>query len=378
MATTNFAALGLEEKIVWARELWAAARNASFMMQFTGKGPNSMIQRITELTKSEKGARAIITLVTDLEGDGIMGDATLENNEEAIKAQDTVIIIDQLRNANRLEGRMADQKSVVTFRETSRDVLAYWLGDRCDQLALLTLAGEEYSQNTNGSVRTVYPQGQNFTDLDFSGDANPPPTVNRYYNWTDTTQNLLAGNTATVVVADKLSYAALVELKAQAKTNYMRGIKGPGGTEYFHVFMHPKVMKDLKLDSDYLASLQNAGVRGNSNPIFSGATVTVDGLILHEHRHVYNTLGATSGVNKWGSSDNIEGAAVLFCGAQALGLADIGLPYWDEDTFDYGNQHGISVGKIFGLVKAQFTSIYDGADTTALRDFGVIRMNVAI
>ena len=60
MALTNFTNLTTYEKTVWSRDLWAAARNASFTMKFTGKGPNSMIQRITELTKSEKGDRAVL------------------------------------------------------------------------------------------------------------------------------------------------------------------------------------------------------------------------------------------------------------------------------------------------------------------------------
>jgi N4-gp56 family major capsid protein len=377
MATTNFSALGLEEKIVWARELWAAARNASFVMQFTGKGPNSMIQRITELTKSEKGARAIITLVADLTGDGVMGDSTMENNEEAIKAHDTEIRIDQLRNANRLEGRMADQKSVVSFRETSKDVLAYWLADRIDQLGFLTLSSVNVTQNTNGTVRAVRPSGQNFSDLEFVESA-PAATVNRYYNWDVSALGFIAGNTATIEALDLISYRALVELKALAKTQYIRGIKGAGGMEYYHIFLHPKCMAKLKLDGDYLASLQNAGPRAGSNPIFSGAVVTVDGLVIHEHRHSINTTGAVSGTAKWGSGANVEGNAVLFCGAQAMAIADIGLPYWDEETFDYGNQHGISVGKIFGMLKPQFKSIYDGTDVTADRDFGVIRVNFAM
>ncbi|RXM21887.1 DUF4043 family protein, partial [Citrobacter sp. AAK_AS5] len=88
-----------------------------------------------------------------LEGDGIVGDRTLEGNEETMKSYDKVIRIDQLRNANRHEGRMADQKSVVNFRENSRDKLAYWLGDRIDQLAFLTLAGKAYTYHTNGTTR---------------------------------------------------------------------------------------------------------------------------------------------------------------------------------------------------------------------------------
>ena len=371
MALTNFTLLGLEEKIVWSRQLWAAARNASFTMQFAGKGANSMIQRVTELTKNEKGSRAVITLVADLEGDGIMGDATLENNEESIRAYDTEIRIDQLRNANRLEGRMADQKSVISFRETSRDVLAYWLADRIDQLALLKLAGVGYGVTTNGGVRPVYPAGQNFTDLDFA--AAQAPSSGRHFNWTGTA--ITDGDTAVVTTAFEPSYDMLVALKAEAKSRYVRGIKGPGGTEYYHVLMHPRALAKLKTDNDYRQSLQHAGPRGSTNPLFSGAVVTVDGLVIHEHRHVFNTTGAVSGTAKWGAGADIEGSTVLFCGAQALAMADIGLPYWDEDTFDYGNQHGISIGKIFGILKPQFVSMYDGG---ALQDFGVIRCNVAI
>jgi hypothetical protein len=47
--------------------------------------------------------------------------------KKSMQTFDQVIRIDQLRHANRHEGRMADQKSVVEFRGNSRDVLAYWL-----------------------------------------------------------------------------------------------------------------------------------------------------------------------------------------------------------------------------------------------------------
>ncbi|MBM6672245.1 DUF4043 family protein, partial [Phocaeicola coprophilus] len=78
------------------------------------------------------------------------GDRTLEGNEETMQTFDQVIRIDQLRHANRHEGRMADQKSVVEFRGNSRDTLAYWLADRIDQLAFLTLSGVSYAKTNKG------------------------------------------------------------------------------------------------------------------------------------------------------------------------------------------------------------------------------------
>ena len=116
MANTNFAALTSNQLTAWSRDFWRVARNFSFINQFAGTGQNAMVQRITELTKSEKGTKAVITLLADMTGDGITGDNTLEGNEEALRAYDLTIELDQLRFANRVAGRLADQKSVVNFR----------------------------------------------------------------------------------------------------------------------------------------------------------------------------------------------------------------------------------------------------------------------
>lgn len=370
MTVTNFNALTTEQKTVWSRDIWKMARNVAFVSKFTGKGPNSMIQRVTELTKSEKGTRAVLTLVADLEDDGVAGDDQLEGNEEAIKAYDQVIQIDQLRTANRHKGRLADQKSVVNFREQSRDVLAYWLADRMDQLAFLTLSGVAYSNTNKGATRA----SGTFANLDFAGDVSVPST-NRHYQWDGAAGNLVASSLATLALADdKPSWAMLVEAKAVAKEKYIRGIKGPGGMEFYHVFMTPTGMAKLRQDADYLANVRNAGVRGSMNELFKGTdTVMVDGLMIHEFRHVFNNSALPDG-SRAGVSTDVTYQRTLFAGAQALGMADIGAPEWIEKGFDYDNQQGISIAKIFGYLKPQFYSIYDGAT----EDFGLLVIDNAI
>lgn len=381
MAKTNFAALTSEAKTAWSKEFWKAARNLSFVNQFAGKGANSMVQRITELTKSEKGARAVITLIPDLEGDGVTGDYDLEGNEEALGLSEEVIRLDQLRNANRLAGRMADQKSVVNFREQSRDKLAYWMADRLDQLAFLTLSGVAYTQKTNGALRAVLATGRNLGDLEYAADV-VAPSSQRHLRWDSAGGDLATGDTTAVIAGDTLNYKALVLARAHAREQFIRGIKGPGGQEVYHVFVTPQCMAKLKLDSDYRDNLRHAYTRGGGNPLFAGtSSVMVDGLVIHEYRHVFNTRGATAGTNvnagaagyKWGADADIDGCRVLMCGAQALGLADIGNAQWEEDEFDYGNQNGISIGKIFGLLKPQFHSTVTGDD----QDFGVLALDVS-
>ena len=380
MANTNFSALTSEQLTIWSRDFWRVARNMSFINQFAGSGPNAMVQRISELTQSEKGARAVITLLADMTGDGIVGDNTLEGNEEALRAYDIVVQLDQLRFANRLAGRLADQKSVVNFREHSRDALAYAMADRIDQLGFLTMSGVSYALKNNGALRNTLGSGQNLSDLAFSGDVSAP-TTNRHRRW-DATNGLVAGDVTAVVAADTIKYSTIVALKAYAKDNYIRGIRAAGNEEVFHLFITPQVMADLKLDSDFLANVRNAGVRGPNNELFSGSSsLMVDGVMVHEFRHVFSTSGATSGASgnagsngyKWGANADIDGSACLFVGAQALAMADIGLPEIVEDSFDYGNQNGISIGKIFGFRKPKYNSDHN----SAVEDFGIVRLDVA-
>lgn len=369
MALTNFSLLTTEQKTVWSMDLWKAARNYSFLKPFLGKGPNSMIQQITELKKSEKGARAVITLLADLEGDGVPGDRTLEGNEEAMKSFDQVIRIDQLRHANRHEGRMADQKSVVEFRNNSKDVLAYWLAERLDQLGFLTLSGVSYSMKNNGVARV----GSSLVDLEYAADVTAP-TSRRKLRWNGTSGVFdINGATSSVAAADTPSWKMLVNLKAYAKDEYLRGVKGDGGDETFHVFLTPQAMAKLKMDPDYMQNLRHAQARSGDNALFSGSSVKVDGLHIHEYRNVYNTSGASSG-SKWGAGGAVDGCQVLFCGAQALAMADIGSPEWVEKGFDYDNQQGISVSKILGFLKPRFNSIYSG---NTVQDFGVISVYCA-
>lgn len=381
MALTNFGTLTGDQLQAWSRDFWRVARNQSFINQFAGAGSNAMVQRVTELTKNQKGTKANITLLADMTGDGITGDNTLEGNEEALRAFDISIGLDQLRFANRIAGRMADQKTVVNFREQSRDALAYAMADRCDQLAFLTLSGVAYTQKNNGGLRaTSASAGHELVDLEFASDVSAP-TSDRHRRW-DATSGLVAGDTTAVDATDKIGYRTIVELKAYAKDNYIRGIRGAGNQETFHMFVTPQQMAALKLDSDFLANVRNAGVRGTSNSLFSGsASLMVDGVMIHEFRHVFNTSGATTGTSgnagaagyKWGADADVVGGRALFCGAQALALADIGLPEMVEDTFDYGNQSGISVGKIFGLRKPKYNSDISGS----IQDFGVIALDTA-
>lgn len=379
MALTNFGALTQEQLTLWQRDTWKQARTLSFATRFLGDGPNSVFQRITTLKKDQKGSRAVITLLADLVGDGVAGDRQLEGNEEAMQPFDQVIRIDQMRHGVRHLGRMADQRSVVEFRGNAKSQLAYWQAERQDQLLFLTASGVPYSMTNNGAPRV----GSDFVNLEFANDV-ATITGNRRLRWDGpAATGVLVPNASTTDVDanDKPCWEMFIQAKAYMKNQRIRGVN-VNGQETYHAFLSPSAMAKLKLDPTYMENVRQAQVRGDSNPLFGGDAVKIDNLYLHEFQHVYNTSGASGAAlipyggplhSKWGATGDVDGCQILLCGAQALGYADIGDPYWDEEGFDYSNSQGIAVGKIAGFLNPKFMSPVTGS----VENHGMISIYVA-
>ena len=429
MALTTFAALTQPEKYVWARQTMAQARNLSFIEKFVGKDANSYIQRVTEFSKDEKGATARIGLVSDLTGAGAMGDTELWGSEEALSSSWLTIGIDQIRNGNRLAGRMTDQKAVINFRTETKDKLAYWMADMNDQMAFHHLSGIDSRLKLNGAIRTGFTYdnagnswsrtagtGLALFDHGCMGAANASPandaaytamgngiyvpSTNRGLRWVKSTKTFAASAFASMVAEDRISYECIVNLKAYAKERYIRGVRTAGGEEEYLLIVGPRSMARLRLDSDFLANsraLQTGA--GDKGQLATGAGgVLVNGVRVIESRYVFNTQGAAdiTAANqdgdpgrKWGTYGNgtttkvvVDGERCLFLGAQALAYADIGLPSWDEQPWDYDNQQGIAISKIVGFRKPIYRTNYElnasYTDGYAREDFGVITLDVAV
>ena len=363
MAETNFAALTADQKMVWSRDVWKAARDKMFIRKFIGTGENAVIQRITELTKSEKGEQVIMHLVADLVGDGVIGDNEREGNEEAIQSYSQTLNIDLITHSVKNKGKLSDQKTVIKFRETGKDVLSHWLASRVDQLAFLTMSGLSYGLQNNGEARVNSP----FPNLSFAADVSAPSSA-RSLMWDGT--SLATSATGSITSGYVPSYKMIVDLVAYAKEHYVKPLSAEG-KEYYCMFVAPGTLAALKKDADYQRAVVGVATKqGENSPWFNGGTVTIDGVVLHEHRLVYTTKGATSG-SKWGAGGLINGSRSLLCGAQALGMADIGMPEWTEKEFQYNSQTGINVDKMFGLIKPKFYSNYDKSS----QDFGVIALD---
>lgn len=356
MSATNFAAQTPEEKLIWARLTWKAMRDKLFIKNIVGVGEGMPIQKVTELTKTESGDKCIFHLVNELVEDGSVGDDDREGREEAMTSSRQIITIDLLNHGVKEKGKMTEQKSVLKTREFARDRLSYWLANRVDQLAILTLSGIGYQYNLDGSLR---PTKSKLKNLAFAADV-AAPTDKRLLTWNGTT---LLGNgdtgfgTGAITDTYIINYKMIVQVGAYMRTHRISPLIS-GGKEYYLMLVHPLSYAQLKLDDKFQNAVINAGARGDNNPWFTGADVTVDGMIVKQHNLIYNTMGAASG-SKWGSGGTVNGTRTLVLGAQALAMADLNSGDWVEKLFQYDSQWGVNVDKMFGFKKPKFYSIYD-------------------
>jgi N4-gp56 family major capsid protein len=364
---TDFGALTEAQKRIWAGETWTQGRDESFWfsMGFIGKNETDMsrpIHRITKLTETERGTECVMQLVLDMQGDGVVGNNVLEGNEESLVNDAQTIRIDHLRHGVKSKGSMAEQATVIRFRATAKDKLAFWLADKVDELCFLTIAGRSYTLRTDGSTRGA----SQLSQLAFAADVAAASSGRILHAGSATNEGSLTAN-------DTVSWNFLVGAKAFAERKRLKPIRD-GGKNYYAVVLSTEGLRDLLKDSTYQTIVSRAAERGSKNPLFQNAVAVVQGLVIHSHAKVFNTLGLTSG-NRWGAGGTIHGAQHILMGAQALGLATIGNSQMAEsDTTDYGDKPGIAFGRKFGLLKPQFKSVYDGNNR---EDFGVISLKTA-
>lgn len=370
MAYTALGAQQPNQKQAWVKESIKTFRENFFFEKFMGPGENSIIQTVKELKRTEKGDRALIGLVQDMQGSGIVGDNDIDGRREALESDWVEIHTDQLRQGTSSKGRVDDQRSIYTFRTEAKDKLAYWRASIQEQLLILTASGISYNYNCDGSTRTVGAQ-DDLRTLEFAADVAAPSSA-RHFSFNGT--SIVSGDTTAITTGYVPKYGMIVDLMAEAKTKGIKPLR-VGGQEHYVYLCHPKTFAKLKKDSDFRDAVINAGDRGKMNPIFTGATLTMDGLIIHANNRVYNTAGAASG-SKWGAGGTVDGTRSLLMGCQAIGHADLwGMAEWFEGKEDDDAKNIISIAMYFGMRKLKFNSRYD---SNTVQDFGVFAVDLAL
>lgn len=340
MATTQYALNHPLAVRVWSTKLFQEALKATAFRPFIGEGTSSIIQMKNELKKSA-GSRITTGLRMQLVGEGISGDATLEGNEEALDTFNDDLYIDQLRHAVKNAGRMSDQRVTFSVREEARVGLVDWWADRFDTCIANQLAGNTAQTNLKytGNNATI---AFDSSHVVYGGGAVSEADV----------ASKGAAAKFTLDLIDKCV------TKAKTLTPMVRPIRH-NGKDCYAIFLHPFQVRDLRTSTatGQWLDIQKAAMSGgdiSKNPIFTGA------LGMYNNTYIYEAVRLPEVVS------TVKRA--VFCGAQAAVMAfgrnnAPSVMTWVEETFDYGNQFGVSAGSIFGVKKSVFNSLDFGTIT---------------
>jgi len=360
MAVTSYGTNDPLAVKLWAKTLNVEVLKATWASKFMGESSDNIIQIRDDTTKSA-GDKITYGLRMQLSGLGVIGDGTLEGNEESLTTYSDSIVINQLRHAVRSAGRMSQQRVPFSIRQEALSGLRDWWTNRLDlgfmnQICCNT-AESNYvatggTQNTGLQAPFSLPSTSGATDVHYLS-----------MNATAGDENITSANTMTLTMADRAVERATGSLglgTSNAGYAPVRPVK-VNGSEWYVWFLHPYQITDIRTNTStgQWLDIQKAAMTGGEveeNPIFTGALGAYNNVILHKDQRV--TTGVSSATST--TAETTVRRSVI-AGAQACTLAygrESGKEKytWVEELFDYENQLGVSAGLIYGMKSTQFNS----------------------
>ena len=352
---------------LWSKELLDdVQRDVENVMQFMGEGQNNVVNVSRDLKKS-KGDTQTFGLVARLTGAGVTGDSELEGNEESMSSYSEQVLIDQIRNAVRLTGKLDAQKTAYDQIKAARENLRMWMKEFICRQIFLKLGGVTNTTlvDTNGVVVGTRAAWSNTPD--FIPDADEAAGVGNRYICAETTGTdaLAAADTMTL---DLVTAAAT---KAQLANPKIQKIQS-GGDSFYVMYLHPLCARDIRKSSDWKSAQQYARERGDKNPIFRGALGYWSNVLLLENEFVpwldVSVAGNSFRGAATGTDCAVDCARNLLVGQSAVLMAEASNPdALVVETFDYKNKDGVAANFIGGIQKAMFNSL----------EYGVIAVDAA-
>ena len=298
MAGTSYGVNDALAVKLWSKSLSGEALKKTYIFKFIGSGADSLIQTKSETSKGS-GDKVTFGLRMQASGDGVLGDGVLEGNEESLTTYSDAILIDQLRHAHRVGGRMSEQRVPFNVRRECRDSLSDWFANRMDTAFANQIAG-----NTGAS------------DIRYTGhNATVAPSSTRivYPAAARNTEDLInSTDVFSLLCIDKA-----VE-RARTASPMIRPLKVEGEDMYV-AFLHDYQVTSLRTNTStgQWFDIQKAALsaKGDSkNPIFSGSLGIYNGVVLHR----WNRIPVAPSSSAAGAG-NVRRA--VLCGAQAAQIA---------------------------------------------------------
>lgn len=344
---------------VWAKNLFVDAMATVYFVKnkLMGTDPNNAILIQDDLQK-ERGDRVHFKLTQKLSGRGVRGDNELEGNEERMIFYSESVLIDQIRNAVRLEGTLDEQKDAYDKRTEAKDLLKTWIAEFIEMQIMLKAGGVTNSTLTNVAGQQVALDYDWSNTPDFIPDADENAGFGARYLCADS-----AAGTTSLATTDLITPALISRLRVMAQTASPKVLPlNIGGEDKYVLMVHPWQAYDLKRNAEFVQAQREALPRSTDHPLFkSGQLVGEwDGVMIVQHDFVPFLDVSVAGHSFRGAAVGTDCAndafrAILF-GRQAVGYAKAQnrKKEWVEKNFDYDNEYGVATSLLGGIQKLVF------------------------
>jgi N4-gp56 family major capsid protein len=368
----NTASIAALRQQLWNKELFSDMMTELYFSQrgMIGEGSDSLIQVKSDLTK-QKGDRITFGIGYKLTGDGVTGDGELEGNEEAKNTYSDTVLIDQIRNAERLEGELDSQKAAYNTREEALRDGKVWIAEFIEKQIFMKLGGVTTTTLTDVGGGTYSGRAAWSNTSDMVPAADELAAYGTRYICADASglDDLDSAQILTTNLITRARVKAETSIVGKPRVRPLR----VDGQRLYVMFIHPWQAADLKTaaSSTWAQAQRDAQERGSKNPIFTGSLGMWDGVVLHSSDFV-PTAASTAAFAVGGTACGARAFRALLCGAQAALMANASpkgrgtVPtFMVEKEFDYDNKTGYAVGYMGGIQKATFNSI----------DYGVVAVD---
>lgn len=215
----------------WARDLFSIILPAVEFNSLVGSGSDSIVQMRKELGKGE-GDEITFGIRLPLQGAGVVGDNTVEGNEEKLRFRNFKCTIEELNHAVDTGGRMEEQRVPYDLMKEGKEALQDWWTDKLSDYVINVLF-------SNSGFRVA---GQEFAQPIMEPDALHHLVINS------------KANEAAITSDDTISLSFLDALKQRAEVPKDNAYKirpmKVGGKNYFRVLMHNYTFEELRQNTN--------------------------------------------------------------------------------------------------------------------------------
>lgn len=379
---TSYAFTDPRAQTVWAKKLWDYAMPNVIVSALMGNTANHFIHVDKELVK-KIGATIIFKARQRLENVGVGDDGDTTGKEGQIKRRNMALLVHERANSTVSAGKMSEKLTDSSFREDSRLELGDWVTECIENDTATSIFGLYNENSSSGDIETINETAPTSNRIYHGGQSAAGTLANGGATFgtdalltADTTTNNLMGThllsairRRAVSSIPRFKGGKITDLSKQTSQDIRKGVDGPLVGVFFAVLLHPFHIKAVRDETGAVGWAQMtaaAQVRGNMNPIFSGAAFLWDGMVCWEYDRVPTRTGAGGTTLAEGftldsarqiTSDpcanerTVARAALL--GAQAACFGWGMLPEWGEDYVDV-NKGKIKVDLIYGVKRTLF------------------------